>query len=115
MDAIILGIDHDHGRRGVVLHREIEDLGAGLARCHRADAEVVAAAPAARSDHVPGGRFEAQLDAEFFRDGLGHIHVKAVELVLIIEEREGRVALHQYVDHFLARHDAVQGRAGNGL
>ncbi len=90
MDTIIRGVDHDHRRRGVVLDREVEHFGAGLARRHRADADVITAAPVARGDHVPGRCFEAQFDAQFLRHGLGDVDIEAVQFILVIQEREGR-------------------------
>ncbi|MNN02895.1 hypothetical protein D3C81_1155670 [compost metagenome] len=115
MNTIILGVDHDHRRRGVVLDREIKHLGARLARRHGAHTKVVTAAPAPRCDHIPGRRLQAQLDAQLVGDCLGHIHVKAIELVLLVQERERRVAFHQHVDHFIARLYSVQRGACEGL
>jgi len=114
VDAIIVGVDHDHRWRGVVGHREVEHLGAGLAGRHRADADVVAAVPATGGDHVPGGRFQAQLDAQFVGHCLGHVDVEAIELVLLVEEREWRIVFHQHVDQLAVLLDALEGGAGQG-
>ncbi|MNE36656.1 hypothetical protein D3C80_1304750 [compost metagenome] len=115
MDAFVLGVDHDHRRRGVVLHREIKHLGARLAWGHGAHTKVITAAPAPCSNHIPGGCFQAQLDAQLVGDGLGHIHVETIQLVLIVQKRERRIAFHQHVDHFLARLHSVQRGTCEGL
>jgi len=115
MDALILGVDHDYRWRGVVLHREVEDLGASLARGHGADADVIAAAPAAGGDHVPGRRLQAQLDAKLVGHRLGHVDVETVELVLLIEEGKRWITFHQHVDQLFAGFHAVQSGTGEGL
>ncbi len=115
MDAIVLGVDHDHRWRSVILDREVEHFCAGLAWGHRADADVIAPAPAAGGDHVPGRRFQTQFDAKLVRHRFGNVDIETVELILLIEKREGWIAFHEHADQFFFLLDAVQRRAAEGL
>ncbi len=66
-------------------------------------------------DHIPGRCFEAQLDAQFLCHGLGDVDIEAIQFILVIQEREGRVTFHEDVDQLFVFLHAIQRGAGQNL
>jgi His/Glu/Gln/Arg/opine family amino acid ABC transporter permease subunit len=64
---------------------------------------------------LPQLGLKTQLHTEFLRHGLGHVNVEAIQLVLLVQERERWIAFHQHAHQFFVLLDAIQRRTAEGL